>query len=38
MGSEADHAERVATVADQGHQIVDPALGVGMSHAQLHSA
>jgi hypothetical protein len=38
MGGEAGHARWVAGVADQGHEVIDPPLDVGLPHAQLYPA
>ena len=38
VGDEAGDAERVAAVGDHRHEVIDPALDVGLAHAQLDSA
>src|SRR6266567_7500395 len=38
VGGEGLHAERVAAVGHHGHEVVDPALDVGLAHAHLDSA
>jgi hypothetical protein len=35
MGGEGPHAERVAAVSHHRHEVVDPALNVGLAYPQL---
>jgi hypothetical protein len=38
VGGEADHAQRIAAVADHRQQVVDPSLDVSLAHPELDPA